>query len=42
MSSLGEEEDEATQKAKKLPEDALLEAQLPLLSQKGIVVRSLV
>ena len=37
-----EEKDLASPKADKLPEDALLEAQLPPLSQKGIVVRSLV
>ena len=42
MSNLEEEEDQATKKAKKLPEDALLEAELPPLSQKGIVVRPLV
>ena len=42
MARIEEEKDPAaTRKAKKLPEDAVPEAKLPPLSQKGIVVRSL-
>ena len=37
-----DQEDQAKPKIVKLPEDALLEAQLPPLSKKGIVVRFLV
>ena len=37
-----DQEDPAKPKIVKLPEDALLEAQLPPLSKKGIVVRFLV
>ena len=39
INSKEEDEDPDKPKFKKLPEDALLEAQLPPLSKKGIVVR---